>query len=257
MRNKPSLQNAYDLKSPDDNIKLYSVWAETYDISFIDDMQYELHFAVAEEFVLNGGKGLILDVGAGTGAVAEALLQKAKFCIEATDISEEMLNQKKKENNLIKTMEESLYEFKGKSVYFEKDSFFDKVNLKVEDHGDTLHVGEDLFPMRKAYTVKYKIPKGDSLTISQSFLSILSKKGKPIFFSSFKKDGYLQGKSKSLGRFLISRDSISPEIKAINFKEGQWLSNYDFMKLKISIYQSQQETKLLKLLSLACIAVSA
>ena len=91
MRNKPSLQNAYDLKSPDDNIKLYSVWAETYDISFIDDMQYKLHFAVAEEFVLNGGKGLILDVGAGTGAVAEALLQKAKFCIEATDISEEML----------------------------------------------------------------------------------------------------------------------------------------------------------------------
>lgn len=148
--------------------------------------------------------------------------------------TKEMLNQKKKENNLIKTMEESLYEFKGKSVYFEKDSFFDKVNLKVEDHGDTLHVGEDLFPMRKAYTIKYKIPKGDSLTISQSFLSILSKKGKPIFFSSFKKDGYLQGKSKSLGRFLISRDSISPEIKAINFKEGQWLSNYDFMKLKIS-----------------------
>jgi ubiquinone/menaquinone biosynthesis C-methylase UbiE len=91
MRNKPSLQNAYDLKSPDDNIKLYSVWAETYDISFIDDMQYKLHFAVAEEFVLNGGKGLILDVGAGTGAVAEALLQKAKFCIEATDISKEML----------------------------------------------------------------------------------------------------------------------------------------------------------------------
>ena len=91
MKNKPSLQNAYDLKSPDDNIKLYSVWAETYDNSFIFDMQYKLHFAVAEEFVLNGGKGLILDVGAGTGALAEALLQKAKFCIEATDISEEML----------------------------------------------------------------------------------------------------------------------------------------------------------------------
>ena len=91
MKNKPNLENAYNLKSPDDNIKLYSVWAETYDNSFIVDMQYKLHFAVAEEFVLNGGKGLILDVGAGTGALAEALLQKAKFCIEATDISEEML----------------------------------------------------------------------------------------------------------------------------------------------------------------------
>jgi len=91
MKNKPSLQNAYDLKSPDDNIELYSAWASTYDDDFVKDMQYRLHFSVADEFVLNGGNGLILDVGAGTGALAEALLQKGKFSIEATDISEEML----------------------------------------------------------------------------------------------------------------------------------------------------------------------
>ena len=91
MKKKPSLQNAYDLKSPDDNVELYSAWAATYDNDFIENMQYKLHFAVAEEFVLNGGKGLILDVGAGTGAVAEALLQKAKYCIEATAISVEIL----------------------------------------------------------------------------------------------------------------------------------------------------------------------
>ena len=91
MKKKPNLQNAYDLKSPNDNVELYSAWAETYDNDFIKDMQYKLHFSVAEEFVLNGGKGLILDVGAGTGALAQALLQKGKFSIEATDISEEML----------------------------------------------------------------------------------------------------------------------------------------------------------------------
>ena len=91
MSRKLSLESAYELKSPKDNIELYSVWAETYDMDFINEMHYKLHFAVAEMFVLNGGKGLILDVGAGTGALAEALLQKAKFCIEATDISEEML----------------------------------------------------------------------------------------------------------------------------------------------------------------------
>ena len=91
MKKKPSLQNAYDLKSTDDNVELYSAWAETYDNDFIEDMQYKLHFSVAEEFVLNGGNGLILDVGAGTGALAQALLQRAKFSIEATDISKEML----------------------------------------------------------------------------------------------------------------------------------------------------------------------
>ena len=91
MKTKPNLENAYDLKSPSDNIELYSSWAETYDLDFIDEMQYELHFHVANAFVSNGGRGLILDVGAGTGALAEALLNKAKFKIEATDISKEML----------------------------------------------------------------------------------------------------------------------------------------------------------------------
>ena len=98
MKNKPSLQSAYDLKSPDDNIKLYSDWAETYDKGFIDEMHYKLHFYVADEFVLKGGKGLILDVGAGTGALAQALLMKGNFIVEATDISEEMLEIAKSKN---------------------------------------------------------------------------------------------------------------------------------------------------------------
>ena len=91
MKKKPSLQNAYNLKSPDDNVELYSAWAATYDNDFIENMQYKLHFAVAEEFFSNGGCGLILDVGAGTGALAQALLLKGKFSIDATDISKEML----------------------------------------------------------------------------------------------------------------------------------------------------------------------
>jgi ubiquinone/menaquinone biosynthesis C-methylase UbiE len=98
MKRKLSLESAYDLKSPSDNIELYSLWAETYDSGFIDEMQYKLHFSVANEFIFNGGKGLILDVGAGTGALAEALLQKRKFIVEATDISSEMLEIAKSKN---------------------------------------------------------------------------------------------------------------------------------------------------------------
>ena len=61
-------------------------------------MHYKLHFSVAHEFVLKGGKGLILDVGAGTGALAQALLEKGNFIVEATDISEKMLEIAKSKN---------------------------------------------------------------------------------------------------------------------------------------------------------------
>ena len=134
MRKKPSLKNAYDLKSPDDNVELYSAWAETYDNDFIEDMQYKLHFSVAEEFVLNGGKGLILDVGAGTGALAQALLQKGKFSIEATDISEEMLKVAKSK----KIYERSFLSDLTDEIPMENDIYDGVVSSGTFTHG---HVG--------------------------------------------------------------------------------------------------------------------
>ena len=98
MKLKPNLENAYELKTPEDNIELYAVWAKSYDSDFIDDMQYELHLSVANEFILAGGKGPVLDVGAGTGVLAQALLHRGKFSIEATDISEAMLEIAKTKN---------------------------------------------------------------------------------------------------------------------------------------------------------------
>ena len=75
--------------------------------------------------------------------------------------------------------------------------------------------------MKKAFKVKFKIPKEDSLTISKSFISFLNEKGKLVFFSALKKDGYWEGKSTILGNFLVTKDSNAPEINAINFKESQ------------------------------------
>ena len=134
MQKTPSLQNAYDLKSPDDNVELYSAWAETYDNDFIKDMQYQLHFSVAEEFVLNGGKGLILDVGAGTGALAQALLQKGKFSIEATDISEEMLKVAESK----KIYERSFLSDLTEEIPMENDIYDGVVSSGTFTHG---HVG--------------------------------------------------------------------------------------------------------------------
>lgn len=141
---------------------------------------------------------------------------------------------KKTFENPIDPSKDYLFEFEDKSVYFPRESFFDPVDISVETRGDTLHVGKPLYPINKAFEVKYKIPQGDSLTIAQSFLAILNKKGNPTFFTANKKEGYWQGKSKNLGDYVISRDSIAPEIKAVNFKNNQWLSKYSFLRFKIS-----------------------
>jgi len=127
-----------------------------------------------------------------------------------------------------------LYQFENKSVYFPKDSFFDPVKLTVEERGDTLDLGLPYHALDKPYEIKYKIPEGDSLKIQQSFLAFLNQNNKTSFFSTSVKDGYWIGKSKMLGSYVISRDSVPPTIVPINFKEKQWLSNYSFLRFKIS-----------------------
>lgn len=89
---EPGLNAAYNLKTPDDSRKLYADWAQSYDSGFAADHDYQLHLHTARAFVDAGGQGPVLDVGAGTGLAGEILANLGAGPVDATDISEEMLN---------------------------------------------------------------------------------------------------------------------------------------------------------------------
>lgn len=90
---EPSLDAAYALETPADNIELYQRWSATYDDEFAGGMGYVYPLKLAEVFCIECSEDdqPILDVGAGTGLVAEALQGKAVAAIDALDISAEML----------------------------------------------------------------------------------------------------------------------------------------------------------------------
>jgi predicted TPR repeat methyltransferase len=94
MTDKPALDAAYALQSPEDNRRLYAEWAESYDRDFADNMGYVLPIFVADTFVKSSGRthlGRILDVGAGTGLVGNRLAYHSIHSIDGLDISAEML----------------------------------------------------------------------------------------------------------------------------------------------------------------------
>ena len=89
----PDLSAALALTGPDAALRLYRDWAATYDSGFAQDMQYNLPAHVARAFLAMEGCGPVLDVGAGTGLLAEHL-RAAGFAdpIDALDFSAEMLD---------------------------------------------------------------------------------------------------------------------------------------------------------------------
>jgi predicted TPR repeat methyltransferase len=88
---KPDLDRAYALETPEDSVKLYGDWAESYDTDFAESSGYLLPEAVAAAFHAQGGRGPVLDLGAGTGLVGEALARLGVAEIDGTDISAQML----------------------------------------------------------------------------------------------------------------------------------------------------------------------
>ncbi|QFT58069.1 biotin biosynthesis protein BioC [Sulfitobacter sp. THAF37] len=88
----PDLDKAYALQTPDDNRKLYADWAASYDSGFAADMDYQLPRLVALVLAeIYQGAGPVLDLGAGTGLVADHMLMRGTFDIDALDISPQML----------------------------------------------------------------------------------------------------------------------------------------------------------------------
>ncbi len=90
---KPDLDAAYAVTSAAESRRLYAEWAGDYDQSFAAREDYQLHRHTARAFVGAGGQGPVLDVGAGTGLCGAVLADMGVGPIDATDISDEMLDQ--------------------------------------------------------------------------------------------------------------------------------------------------------------------
>ena len=84
------LDRAYEIHGPEDARKLYGDWAATYDESFGAGWNYVAPRRIAETYLaqMKSGDLPLLDIGAGTGLVAEHLRGVET---DALDISPEML----------------------------------------------------------------------------------------------------------------------------------------------------------------------
>jgi len=88
-----TLADAYAVRTPDDNRRLYARWADTYDAGFSGAHGYGLPDAVAAVYrTADGATDAVLDVGCGTGLVGLALARRGVTGITGIDISREMLH---------------------------------------------------------------------------------------------------------------------------------------------------------------------
>ena len=123
---------------------------------------------------------------------------------------------------------------KGESVVeINKNTFYEDVLLNITSKDDTIDLGDEITPFRSSIKLKIPIDKNiDSLRLSQTFIGKIVN-NKINYISSKINDSYITANTSSLGRYIISRDSILPEIRPINFKNKSNVKSNKTLRLRI------------------------
>lgn len=119
------------------------------------------------------------------------------------------------------------------------DTFYDDYYLDFKVKNDTLYLEEDVVPLKKNFNISYDISKYSDADKSKLYIArLVGSKKSPVYVGAARKGNILTATSRTLGTFGLATDKIKPTITPVNFKNNQWISNFRFLKVKISDAQT-------------------
>ena len=120
------------------------------------------------------------------------------------------------------------------SVYFPANTFYEDFYIDLEEQSDTLKIHDNSVAAHWNFTVSFDVSGFSRDERSKMFIARLDKKSRPNYMSTYKRDSNFSTRTRSLGTYTLARDTTAPKIRAKNFKNKQWLTNYRYLSLQIS-----------------------
>ena len=113
-----------------------------------------------------------------------------------------------------------------------KNTFYDDLLMNISYQSDTLNLGKEKDPFRSSIRIKLPHKISDTLELRQSFVGKIIN-GKISYISSKKNKSYIYANTSSLGEYIISKDTLKPDIKAVNFKNNSNIKVKNILKLRL------------------------
>ena len=134
----------------------------------------------------------------------------------------------------IKSSEFNVFYLEGYKVAFPKNTFYSDFYMDLEVKDDAIKVHQPTEPVRRKYTLTFNVSKYSDEEKNQLYIASISKNGKTKYESTVKKKETFYTSTKTLGKFTLVKDSEKPTIKLHNFKNEQWVTNFNTLQVKIS-----------------------
>ncbi|MBR1768915.1 MAG: M23 family metallopeptidase [Bacteroidales bacterium] len=127
----------------------------------------------------------------------------------------------------------------GSYFIFPKNSLYEDIDLEHYERKGTysdVHTLHNIYePVKKKFTVKIKPYKFDKALEDKYIIVSVNSKGGLSSKGGFYKDGFVEATIGDFGTFAVWIDTTAPQIKALNFKNGQKISEkLSSVQVKIS-----------------------
>ena len=133
------------------------------------------------------------------------------------------------------------YEKKYENLKFKipKNAFYEPTELNFDYKLDTISIKRFTKAPKNGFKLEFLIPKNlDSINLRQTCVGKLNinnkgEKNKLQYVFGNKNDSLIFVKSMSGGKYFLTKDTIPPSIKPVNFKNKKWVTNLSTLKIRV------------------------
>lgn len=199
---------------PGNDLSIYEGLIENGIINIKDGMSYTVKI-VATDLV---GNSAVIKIPV-KGKVSNAIFKKPKD----TTAYKIVANQFQK------------FEKDGITIAFPKNTFYEDVYLDFDVKNDSIAIiHEPSIPLDKKFTLTFDVSKYSDTEKERLFIANINNKRYANYQNTKKKKDKFYTTTKTLGKYTLVFDNQKPKIYNLNFKNNQWITYKDQIRVYIS-----------------------
>ena len=141
-----------------------------------------------------------------------------------------------KDTTSFKIVAKNFQKFKDKNVTvaFPKNTFYEDFYLDFKVDNGVAKIHTPTIPLDKSFTLTFNVSKYSEADKEQLYIANIENSKYPAFQYTRKKDSTFYTTTKTLGKYSLVIDKHKPEINVLYFKDQQWITKRNTIKVKIS-----------------------
>jgi murein DD-endopeptidase MepM/ murein hydrolase activator NlpD len=139
----------------------------------------------------------------------------------------------KKSPYFLKSKNDNSYMKDDISVFFPENTFYEDFYLNFDVKNNELFLHDDSVAVNESFNVSFDVTKIPLDQREKMFIAN-SNRGRIYYNSTYKKENTFSIKTKYLGKFFLTKDTIAPKIFKPNFTTGSNLDNQKTLQVYIS-----------------------